>query len=450
MRTLCGYVGGVVAFGSLALLAGCGGHYLFAEREPWRHDAEVACINSGAVKEGAGKVRISPIEGPGVCGIDLPLKVSGLGGENVPLGYDDELRPPGAIPNAANSSQPPWPIAKTVTPVTPPRPAGSSVTQANAPPPPPASTARPSSNAPNTQPLSLDPPATQSAGGAAADYDFRRPYRAARAPASRANAALASASASPSSYNPSPVPYDRSAVTQSVKPLPRASAPSPFTYGPAPTPVTAAPGPVEVSPPATLACPIVSALDQWIDEAVQPAALKWIGQPVIEIKQISAYSCRGMNGDPNATISEHAFGNALDIAAFTFADGRKIDVQHGWHGTPEEQAFLHEVQASACNEFTTVLAPGYNIYHYNHIHVDLMRRRSGHRACQPVAQSGDEVAARLGAHVAARRAEPAATGSVSRQGASTPAPRARPTAYTERKDRNLPVAVPGADGEGED
>jgi hypothetical protein len=208
----------------------------------------------------------------------------------------------------------------------------------------------------------------------------------------------------------------------------------------------AAAGPVAISPPATLACPLVSALDQWIDEAVQPAAAKWIGQPVIEIKQISAYSCRGMNGDPNATISEHAFGNALDIAAFTFADGRKLDVEHGWRGTPQEQAFLHDVQAGACNQFTTVLAPGYNVYHYNHIHVDLMRRQSGHRACQPQAVSGDEVAARLGAHVVAKRSDPTATGSISRQGTSIPAPRARPIAYAEHKDRNVPVAVPGADG----
>ena len=91
-------------------------------------------------------------------------------------------------------------------------------------------------------------------------------------------------------------------------------------------------GPVEVKPPATLACPIVSALDKWISGAVQPAALKWFRQPVVEIKQISAYSCRGMNGNPNAHISEHAFGNALDIAEFDLADGHKVSVQYGWHG----------------------------------------------------------------------------------------------------------------------
>jgi hypothetical protein len=397
-----------VAIGALALLAGCGGHYLFAQREPWRHDAEVACINSGTVKEGGGKVRISPIEGPGVCGIDLPLKVSSLGGEIIPLGYDDDPRPPGAIPGIGASAQPPWPIA-------PPRPAPSAVVRDSLSPPS-TSGSRPPAN----QPLSLDPPAKRDAGtnarASAADY--------------------------------SSATTERRPAIQAVNAMPRPSAPSPsFAYGPIPRQLSAPPGPVEVSPAATLACPLVSALDQWIDEAVQPAALKWFGQPVIEIKQISAYSCRGMNGDPNATISEHAFGNALDIAAFTFADGRKLDVQHGWHGAPEEQAFLHDVQASACNQFTTVLAPGYNVYHYNHIHVDLMRRQSGHRACQPQPVSGDEVAARLGAHVAARRIEPSATGSINVRRVPIPAPRAHPVTLTEHKEKKLPEAIPGADGE---
>src|ERR671920_635765 len=70
------------------------------------------------------------------------------------------------------------------------------------------------------------------------------------------------------------------------------------------TPVKAA-----VSPPATLACPIVTSLDKWVADGIQPAAMRWFGQPVVEIKQISSYSCRGMVG--GSGISEHAFGNAL-------------------------------------------------------------------------------------------------------------------------------------------
>ena len=185
-------------------------------------------------------------------------------------------------------------------------------------------------------------------------------------------------------------------------------------------------GPVSVTPAATLACPLVSVLDQWIDTAVQPAALRWFGQPVVEIKQISAYSCRGMNGNSNARISEHAFGNALDIAVFTLADGRKIAVKTGWHGAPEEQGFLRDVQGAACDRFTTVLAPGSDAYHYDHMHVDLMRRASGRRACNPNPVSGEEVAARVRGRHAGKRGDLSVTGSVSprRQAGSRGAPNA--------------------------
>src|SRR6202011_4115989 len=111
-----------------------------------------------------------------------------------------------------------------------------------------------------------------------------------------------------------PRAYDAPGVSQ---PLPRLGP----SLGPAQGNPVGAVGPVAVKPTATLACPIVSVLDRWLADSVQPAAMRWFGQRVVEIKQISAYSCRGMNGNANAHISEHAFGNALDIAAFTLADG---------------------------------------------------------------------------------------------------------------------------------
>ena len=129
---------------------------------------------------------------------------------------------------------------------------------------------------------------------------------------------------------------------------------------------------------------------------MQPAAQRWFGTRVAEIKQISAYSCRGMNGNPHAHISEHAFGNALDISAFVLADGRRITVKNGWRGMPEEQGFLRDIQGGACQLFNTVLAPGSNSHHADHFHVDLMRRSSGRVICQPAAVSGDAVASRAG------------------------------------------------------
>ena len=170
-----------------------------------------------------------------------------------------------------------------------------------------------------------------------------------------------------------------------------------------------------MKPAATLACPIVSALDRWLADSVQPAAMRWFGVRVVEIKQISAYSCRGMNGNSHAHISEHAFGNALDIAAFTLADGRRVTVKDGWRGMPEEQGFLRDVQAAACQQFNTVLAPGSNAYHYDHIHVDLMRRASRRTICQPAAVSGEEIAARAGQRNPYASRDPYSTGSLGAQ-----------------------------------
>jgi hypothetical protein len=190
-----------------------------------------------------------------------------------------------------------------------------------------------------------------------------------------------------------------------------------------------------VTPAATLACPMVSAVDRWIANSVQPAAQRWFGQPVVQIHQISAYSCRGMNGSYRARISEHAFGNALDVESFMLADGRKVTVQHGWRGVAEERGFLHDIHAAACQQFTTVLGPGSNIYHYNHLHLDLMRR--SRTVCNPAAIPGDAVAARPGS--------PFVTGSV--DGARSAHGRALGFA-PERKDASggiFPAAVAGED-----
>jgi hypothetical protein len=415
-----------VTVAALVALAGCS-HYWFAEREPWRRDAEVACLNSGAVKESPGRVRVEAISGPGVCGADFPFRVSELG-DNAPLGYDDEaIRPPGTIPAGAGPQY--WPGMPP--PYAPPPPAPyeaappSGVSSAPLQPP-------PTYAAPAGTPLPLTPDGSPSAPSyppAAEDdaelpADMAHPYPTAAPPRS---------GYPPQNYSPPP-------YTRASEPSP-GELPPPPTYPPrlGPSSPMAPVGPVAVTPPATLACPIISALDRWVAMAVQPVALHWFHQPVVMIKQISAYSCRGMNGDPNAHISEHAFGNALDIAEFDLADGHRVIVQYGWHGTPEEQGFLRDVQAAACAEFSTVLAPGANIYHYNHIHVDLMRRASGRRICEPAAISGEVVAARARAHYAAQHpSDPGVTGSIKKAVK-------RALGYSNDEDDRLPLAEPGQD-----
>jgi len=140
-----------------------------------------------------------------------------------------------------------------------------------------------------------------------------------------------------------------------------------------------------------------------------------------------------MVGAGTGHISEHAFGNAIDVAAFTLADGRTITVKDGWHGSPEEQGFLHDVQGSACDIFTTVLSPGYNAAHYNHIHVDLMRRGDGRHPCRPNAIPGEVAAAQARSRYAAKHR--LVTGSIPH--------------HLSAKGKPM-EAVPGEDGEDDD
>ncbi|MBI3703081.1 MAG: extensin family protein [Rhizobiales bacterium] len=404
----------------------------YGERAPWRHQAEVTCLKSGAVKLGAGVVQISPIEGPGVCGADFPLKVAALG-ESSAIGYADELRPPGAIPNASSASMPNWPPTESysrpvqsqhlqVQPVQGQQmrwvPGPQGVEQPRYAPVPEQSRYAPRVEEPRYAPALEQPRYVQSA---------RDRY----APAIEAPLTVAPAGRPMSIYAPgvalpddipddailppgrAPAGYPRSTYNAPVYEPPRQQPRALPQLGPMRGPrTTAAIGPAAVTPPATLACPLVSALDRWVSEGVQPAALRWFGAQVSEIKQISAYSCRSMVGAGTSHISEHAYGNALDIAGFVLADGRKITVKNGWRGTPEEQGFLHDVQLAACNTFSTVLAPGYNAAHYDHIHVDLMRRSSGRHPCRPEAIPGDVVAAKARAVYASKQRGPAYTGSI--------------------------------------
>lgn len=145
-------------------------------------------------------------------------------------------------------------------------------------------------------------------------------------------------------------------------------------------------GRVQVSPPALIGCPMTVALSRWVENSVQRAAFRQFQQPVVEIKQISSYSCRGRNSKSTGKLSEHSFGNALDVAGFTLADGQQITVVKGWWRGSAREAFLREAFAGACRDFYTVLGPGSDRQHYNHFHVDLLVTnvtKGGKHYCRP-------------------------------------------------------------------
>lgn len=135
----------------------------------------------------------------------------------------------------------------------------------------------------------------------------------------------------------------------------------------------------------TLACPMIPRIDAWLDEVVQPAANLYFATAVVEIRA-GTYNCRSRNNQRGGKLSEHAFGNAIDVMSFRFEDGRELTVVKGWRGASEEQDFLREVFIGACRYFTTVLGPGSDAFHYNHFHLDLARHdpRGERHVCKPV------------------------------------------------------------------
>ena len=141
--------------------------------------------------------------------------------------------------------------------------------------------------------------------------------------------------------------------------------------------VTAVSG-VGFSQAAKLECQMVGATNDWLDQVVQPAAQSAFGEQVVSVRVAASYACRARNNQRGGKISEHSFGNALDVSAFTLASGRTITVEDGWGSWGAESGFLKQVHGQACGTFTTVLGPEADRHHEDHLHFDLGRHgRSG-------------------------------------------------------------------------
>ena len=132
-----------------------------------------------------------------------------------------------------------------------------------------------------------------------------------------------------------------------------------------------------------VACPVAAALAMWEWDVVQPAALRHLGSRIVEIEHLGSYNCRRMYGRTGGAWSEHATANAIDVAGFVLADGRRVTVRDAWRGSGEEAAFLRAARDGACRLFATVLSPDYNAAHRDHLHLDQADRGPfGWRACR--------------------------------------------------------------------
>jgi hypothetical protein len=134
---------------------------------------------------------------------------------------------------------------------------------------------------------------------------------------------------------------------------------------------------VSVKPAAILRCPMASALAEWIRSDIAPLAER-LGSAVSDLDNFDSFECRGRNRIVGAKLSEHGRANALDVRAFKFADGTPVSLTD----RTVPRGLRESVLRSACSRFSTVLGPGSDGYHEDHIHLDLMERRNNYRICQ--------------------------------------------------------------------
>jgi len=160
---------------------------------------------------------------------------------------------------------------------------------------------------------------------------------------------------------------------------------------------------VAVTPPATLRCDFAEAIVHWVREDVAPAVHALDAAALRSIDNYASYDCRGRNRVVGAKLSEHGKANALDVRSVKLANGTVM----GLTDPHVAKDFREGLRKSTCARFHTVLGPGSDGYHEDHVHVDLAERRSGYSMCQwDVREPGEEPA--VVAHVPLPRPRPTA------------------------------------------
>lgn len=198
---------------------------------------------------------------------------------------------------------------------------------------------------------------------------------------------------------------------------------------------------VAVKPAAVLRCGMASAIADWVRTDMAPLAAQ-LGSAISDLDNFDSFECRGRNRVAGAMLSEHGRANALDVRAFKLANGQSI----GLTDRTVPRALRERVLHSVCSRFTTVLGPGSDWYHEDHIHLDLMQRRNDYRICQwdvwdPLPQVAPLLPAERPEEAPPR--EVAAKSDGTKEHTDEPNA-AKPNAASADKPASAPMAVPSA------
>ena len=133
---------------------------------------------------------------------------------------------------------------------------------------------------------------------------------------------------------------------------------------------------VELAPPAVISCSLAAAIASWLRSDLAPLFALENGQ-LTRLEVGGGYECRRRNRQPTGKFSEHANGNALDLRAFINERGHRMAI-----ASDVSPPFFAALKLSACQRFSTVLGPGADAFHADHLHIDLEVRKGGSHICQ--------------------------------------------------------------------
>ncbi len=118
---------------------------------------------------------------------------------------------------------------------------------------------------------------------------------------------------------------------------------------------------------------------------LQKLAKKHLNAGVTELHSGQGFVCRRRNNRSTGKLSEHAFGNALDLLGFKFNDGSSLNIRKAVDMPARQADFFNSLREASCGAFTTVLGPGSNPAHATHLHLDLGRSKENpnpYRICE--------------------------------------------------------------------
>jgi len=131
-----------------------------------------------------------------------------------------------------------------------------------------------------------------------------------------------------------------------------------------------------------VSCQFAERLTAWLGHLVAPLIAGRMSSDLRAVRTGPGYECRNRNGAASGKLSAHAVGKAIDISGFELSSSKFIPIKPD--GDEAMRDVVDSVRTAACGWFTTVLGPGSDAAHTDHLHVDMALHGTSdrYRICQ--------------------------------------------------------------------